>query len=412
MRSGGLNIRVAVLHHALGRFGGGEKIAILHSIYLSRYGLDIELFYDGPMPPEWKVRVTSSINVRRLPPGLPRSQKHLKDIMELIRYLGSFDVLLVHHHICPFLAYYLSLLFRQRIVWYCGEPLRPLWENWLSSLSYREISCSVKPTSREFYGDRITSLFLSAPLYDLSIYTLRTIDKATVRRYMSVVANSRYTKRVIEEIYGLRNVNVVYPGIEVPQGREDTASPGSWGVEKPYILAVGSMIPMKNYPTLLKAFKYVESRFPEVKLMIIGSGPLEKSIREFAQNLALKNVIFKPYVGEQELGRYYAGCLFIAHVALSEPFGLVPLEAAFYGKPSIVSRDGGISEFVEDGVNGLHVNPHDPVDIAKAMISLLENEGFISEAGLKAREKVLKNFTIETSTRNLIHIIMHSFRQH
>lgn len=343
--------------------------------------------------------------MRKLPFGVPNSPKHVREIIRIIKYLKSFDVILIHHHICPFLAYYLSALFGSKTIWYCGEPLRALWENWLSSLDYREISCTVKPTSREFYGETITSLFLSNQLYDASVYALRTIDKASVRKYSKVVTNSNYTKMIVERIYQLKGVEVVYPGVEFNQELK-TPKSNSSEMRDPYLLAVGSMIPMKNYFNLLKAFSHIEKAYPNIKLVIVGGGPLEGEIRSFTRTLNLKNVIFKSNVSELELSMYYANCLFTVHIALSEPFGLIPVEAAFYGKPSIVSNNGGTSEFIEDGKNGLLVNPYDPEDIAKAMSLLIEDKDMMFRAGMKAKEKALEGFTIERSAENLLKVIM------
>ena len=400
------NIRIAILHHALGRFGGGEKLTLLHAIYLAKYGYNVELFYDGPLNPEWKNRTLLHLTMKKLPSGIPRSIKDMQKIIGLIKYLGSFDRILVHHHICPLLAYYLSIFLKSKILWYCGEPLRALWENWLSNMDYREISCTVKPTSTIFYGRTLTSIFLSDILYDASIYVLRAVDKTTIRRYLKIVANSHYTKKIIRRIYDFKKpIEVIYPGVELFRKQLNASDDNRQEVKDPFILAVGSMIPMKNYFTLLKAFKHLEKRNPSINLVIIGSGPLEKDIRKFARDLDLKNIIFKRKVSEQELSKYYENCLFTVHIALNEPFGLVPVEAAIHGKPSIVSNNGGVSEFITNWENGLTVNPRDPKDVANAMNTLIENENLTLEMGRKAREKALNNFTIEKSVRNLINTI-------
>lgn len=395
---GGSSVKIAVLHHALGRFGGGEKLALLHAIYLAKHGFNVELFYDGPLNPEWKNRVLLHLTMRKLPSGLPRSAKDMQKIIEFMKYLDSFDIILIHHHICPLLAYYLSTFFKSKIFWYCGEPLRALWENWVSSMDYREISCTVKPTSMIFYGRFLTSIFLSDTLYDASVYTLRAIDKTAVCKFSKIIANSNYTRKIVGRIYGFRKpIEVVYPGVEVSELNS------VYRIEvDPFILAVGSMIPMKNYFTLLKAFKHLEEKNSSINLIIIGNGPLEKDIRKFASGLNLKNIIFKPRVNEMELNTHYANCLFTVHIALNEPFGLVPVEAAIHGKPSIVSNNGGVSEFITSWENGLTVNPHDPKNVADAMSIMIEDENLILEMGKKAREKALSSFTIDKSVRNLI----------
>lgn len=406
---GGPKIRIAVLHHALGRFGGGEKLTLLHSIYMSKRGFDVELFYGGPISNEWKEKATSTLIMKELPSGLPHSSSNIENILKVVKYLENFDTILIHHHICPFMAYYLGLSTGSKIIWYCGEPLRALWENWISPLDSREISGTIKSTSMNFYGNTLTSIFLSNYLYNASLQVLRAIDKATIRKYSKVITNSNYTGRLVKKIYGWnKSLTTVYPGVEIPKECNGQQSTKGYESADPYILAVGSMIPMKNYYTLLKAFSLLvkESGHRDgINLIIIGSGALENDIRYFARRLALKNVIFKYNISEEELNMYYANCLFTVHVAFNEPFGLVPVEAALHGKPSIVSNNGGTPEFIDDMKNGLLVNPYSPRDIAKAMNFLVKNENITIEMGMEAKQKALKNFTIEKSIDRLIEAI-------
>jgi len=384
----------------LGRFGGGEKIAVLHSLYMKKMGLDVELFYNGPMPDEWKRRVQLGVPLKVLPFGLTKS---IRELNKLMNHLKSFDIILVNHHICPFLAFYLSIFFKSKLVWYCGEPLRPLWENYISGIDYRELKCTVRSTSLEVYGSFFTSLFLSNGLYDMSVSFLKAVDKLTIPRFHTIVANSNYTREVVKRIYGLNGfVPVVYPGVE---RRLDSQNTASRNVRR-YILSVGAMTPLKNHAALLKAFDILScKRGLKVKLVIVGNGPLENELRSLARKFGLKNVIFESWVSERKLNNYYAGCMFIVHLAYHEPFGLVPIEAALHGKPSIVSVGGGTSEFVVHGKNGFVVDPNRPEEIADHIGYLIENGKIRAEMGLKAKERALKGFTIEKSTENLIRTI-------
>jgi len=392
-------MKIAVLHHALGRFGGGEKIAILHSLYLKKRGFEVELFYNGPMPYDWNKRVQSSIPLNMLPFGLTGSFRGFQGILKLINRLKSFDVILINHHVCPFLAYYLTMFMKSKLVWYCGEPLRALWEDRISGIDYRELSCTVRSTSMESYGKSFTFLFLSNGFYGASVSFLRALDKSTAHRYPTIITNSKYTKKMVEKIYGLdKPVPVVYPGVENQQYNQEITDRELKG----YVLSVGAMIPMKNHAALLKAFRNLPREcHSKVKLIIVGNGPLENEIRSLACKLGLKNVIFEPRVSEHRLVNYYANCMFVVHLALHEPFGLVPVEAALYGKPSIVSNNGGTSEFVIHGENGFIVNPQNPKEVANAMERLIEDRRLSAEMGLKAKKRALKEFTIEKSAENL-----------
>jgi len=393
--------RLAVLHYALGRFGGAAKIAILQAIYLNKMGFDVELFYGGPILNDWKKRVTSEIPVNPLPLGLPKSLQDIAKITEILSKLRTFDIILVSYGICPFFAYYLTRFFERKVVWYCGEPLRALWEDFLSGLSYKSLKCTVKPTSGFLYGKSYSSIFLSEPLYNSSIRILRALDIKTIRSYRKIVANSFYTKELINRVYHLKgNVFTVHPGIDLANFRQVNKTRS---IPSDYILAIGAMIPMKNYTNLLKAFSYLPLQHrSKLKLLIIGDGPLKEAIQSTIQELGLKNnVIITANINEDELFCYYKNCRFVIHVALHEPFGLVPLEAAVFGKTAIVSSIGGPKEFVVDGQSGILVNPFDPKEIARAITYFVENEKVAHRMGLKARDKVVKEFNMESSSRKL-----------
>lgn len=395
-----LTVRIAILHHALGRFGGAEKMAALHSIHLKKMDFDVELFYSGPLLDNWRERIQSMVPLTPLPFGLPSSIEDLPNIIKLINQLKSFDAVLVHHHICPFLAFYLTMFSETKLVWYCGEPLRALWETQLSGISFKKLSSTVRPTSTKSYGKYFTSLFLSDRLYASSVNFLRAIDKRTAKHYTKIIANSKYTSKVVKTLYDLNHrIPVAYPGIEVGQRTQNCVNHGS----NDYMLAIGAMIPMKNYVNLLRAYHQLPPKYRSTtKLVIIGDGPLKEKIHFIAQKLDLNNLVFRSHINEQELSSYYKNCKFIVHLALYEPFGLVPIEAAFFGKPSIVSNQGGTKEFIRHGHNGFLVTPYDPEDVAKGMRCLIEDDQLTAEMGSQAREKALKEFTIEKSTEGIV----------
>lgn len=111
------------------------------------------------------------------------------------------------------------------------------------------------------------------------------------------------TKRVVERIYSLNKpIPVIHPSVETPQHARDTTNEESGD----YILAVGAMVPMKNYSSILKAFYSLPRRHQsKVKLLIIGSDPLENTIRSQARKFNLKNVVLKSSVSEQILNSHF-----------------------------------------------------------------------------------------------------------
>ena len=90
-------MRLAILIHPFGRFGGAERLAILHAIGLAEVGIDVTMYTDTSlMHREWLSLLGSKVLVRNLPYGLKGR--------DVIRDLAPFDRILIHHHIEPLMA--------------------------------------------------------------------------------------------------------------------------------------------------------------------------------------------------------------------------------------------------------------------------------------------------------------------
>jgi glycosyltransferase involved in cell wall biosynthesis len=84
-----------------------------------------------------------------------------------------------------------------------------------------------------------------------------------------------------------------------------------------------------------------------------------------------------------------------------EPFGLAPLEAMACETPVVAIAEGGVREYMRDGINGILVDHDDPMAIGKAILYLLERPSVAREIGTKARKYVLDNWNLEGATERL-----------
>lgn len=138
------------------------------------------------------------------------------------------------------------------------------------------------------------------------------------------------------------------------------------------ILAVGRMVPYKGFEYLLQAMKSVNGNS---KLLLIGSGPLRGHLESTVQRLEISNKV--DLVGHvPDLVPYYkaATMLVLPSVSRAESFGFVQMEAMAAGIPVVnTSIDSGVPEVSLDGVTGITVPPGDPVALAQAIETLLEN---------------------------------------
>src|SRR5207244_12443454 len=101
---------------------------------------------------------------------------------------------------------------------------------------------------------------------------------------------------------------------------------------------------------------------PQERLVVAGAGPDESALRA----LAGSNVHLVGRVADEELRWLYANCTALV-AASHEDFGLTPLEAAAFGKPSAVLRWGGFLDTVEEGQTGVFFDSPAPESIAAAL---------------------------------------------
>ena len=84
-----------------------------------------------------------------------------------------------------------------------------------------------------------------------------------------------------------------------------------------------------------------------------------------------------------------------------EGFGMVFLEAAAAGKPTIGGRSGGVPEAVEDGVTGLLVDGADVAELEKAMAALAESRELRAHNGIAGRERAVRRFSWDRAARDV-----------
>jgi phosphatidylinositol alpha-mannosyltransferase len=157
------------------------------------------------------------------------------------------------------------------------------------------------------------------------------------------------------------------------------------------LLFVGRLEYRKGLGYLLRAFAQLKPQFPNLRLIIVGDGPLRRWYGNFVARKQLDDVIMAGYVPPTELPRYYASCdIFCSPATGDESFGIVLLEAMASGKPIVATSIDGFREVVTHGREGLLVERKSRRQLAYALQTLVSNPGLrqqLGEAGLlKARQ--------------------------
>jgi len=172
------------------------------------------------------------------------------------------------------------------------------------------------------------------------------------------------------------------------------------GFEGPVILTVARLIPEKGHDTVLMALSRIVVEVPNIKYIIIGTGPYQECLKSLVKRLSLeKNVLFMGKISDDTLSTYYAICDIFIMVSRPgsriEGFGLVYAEAGACGKPVIASKIGGVPEVIKNGYNGILVDPFNDTEVEIAIRRLLSNPALAQKMGVNGRKRVEREFNIK-----------------
>jgi len=156
----------------------------------------------------------------------------------------------------------------------------------------------------------------------------------------------------------------------------------------------------KDYPNLLQAFKIVRNEINNVKLCIVGDGPLKKEVKELADKLGIRDdIIFTGF--REDVGKFLKSFDLFILASKKEGLGTSIIDALSVGLPIIATNTGGIPELINNGQNGLLVESKNSNSMAKAIISLIKNTEKRKLLGQNAFASAEK-FSIENTIINNI----------
>lgn len=179
---------------------------------------------------------------------------------------------------------------------------------------------------------------------------------STANRYLT---NSTATAAAILETYGIVAEVLPPPPWLVRGGAEQPVE----GVEPGFWLCVARLLPYKNVDAVVEAVV----RSPDHRLVVVGDGPGRAHIEAMAGD----RVLVLGAIDDAQLRWLYDNCCGLVSASY-EDYGLTPLEAASFGRPSAVLRWGGFRDTVIEGRTGVFFDSPDPDDIGAAMDRLVD----------------------------------------
>jgi glycosyltransferase involved in cell wall biosynthesis len=168
---------------------------------------------------------------------------------------------------------------------------------------------------------------------------------------------------------------------------------------KTLLLFVGRLVPRKGVPHLLETWKEVSPDFPDARLLILGDGPLLDVLVELATRLEISGTVH--FAGRVDNVPEY---LRVADVfvlpSLQEGMSNSLLEAMASGLPAVASRIGGVVDVVEDGKNGLLVDPADRFAFSESLRRVLRSAALRARLAQYAIETIRTSYGLEARVRS------------
>lgn len=264
--------------------------------------------------------------------------------------------------------------------------------------------------------------FSSSPLRSIVVahgievwQPLAASRRRALQRANLVAAPSRYTAQRLAEVQGVaadRVCRLAWPldpeFLSLAAAPERSRAPSGFP-EGHVVLAVGRWVSSERYKgadELIAAVAQLRPAFRDLHLALVGTGDDVPRLRQLAgASGAAASVHFLEGLTREELAGCYAQCDIFALPSTGEGFGFVFLEAMAFAKPVVGAAAGGITDLIEDGVNGLLVPGHDSEKLAAALEALLPDEPLRRTMGASGAEKVRSEFRFDSFRENLGEII-------
>jgi len=164
--------------------------------------------------------------------------------------------------------------------------------------------------------------------------------------------------------------------------------------------SVGRLVDIKGYEYLISAARALLEKCNYIKFILVGDGAQKEYLEKLVAENGLKDhIIFAGF--RKNVPELLSSFDLFVLPSLSEGLPTVILEAMWAGVPVIATDIGGIPEIVTDGETGFLVKPKDPDALIEKMILYLRDRALRRQISYRAKEFVVKNFSVEQKVLRL-----------
>ncbi len=182
------------------------------------------------------------------------------------------------------------------------------------------------------------------------------------------------------------------------------------------IFGFGRLVEAKGVFNAVKSMEFTLKRFPNSVYVYAGGNIPPQNAEEkdlydrcmaHAEEKGYKDrIIFLGRQDQKDIARWLNVSSVYLHAAYLEPFGLAPIEAAITGIPTVISKEAGVAELMENNEHTLHTNPEDPSDISKQVSRIINNPLLASRLADEAQDVINQHATWDARAKQIVNFLV------
>jgi len=284
-----------------------------------------------------------------------------------------FDIINNHNFPTEWAAFIAKKRLKVPVVWMCNEP--PYW--------------FFSPEQRR--GLRK----INWPLFEL-------LDKVAVDYIDRIMVLSHVSEEYVRKAYN-RPSTIVRTGVDVEIFHNASGEKlrRKYGLENSFVLLFVGISRYARRTDVVRALYHLSKKYENVRL-VLESAREREMLTSLSEKLGVRDkILFLYSASDRELAEVYAACDVFVYPASASPWGLVVAEAMAASKPVIVTKQVGISEVIQNGVNGIVIDRAKPKEIAKQVKMLMNDPKLRKRIGENAYEYVKNNLSWERYAKSV-----------
>lgn len=232
---------------------------------------------------------------------------------------------------------------------------------------------------------------------------LRRLGKAAVRfthallcsvRAVVVVLSSGMKDYLVANDFAMPHVQIIPNGVDTSRFKAAATAITTPAEQAQVVVCVSRLSYEKGIDVLLQAWRLVRDQAPQARLVIVGTGPLQSQLECMVQALDIAESVEFTGLQHDVVAQLQRGGLAVLPSRV-EGMSNALLEAMACGLPCVSTRVSGSEDIIQQGVNGLLVEPEDYHGLAQALLCLLSDPALARVYGQAARETIERQYSLE-----------------